>query len=143
FEVLRDEARDNLLDVLIDPIAADSEPDRQKKVERSYELSYRHLSVNAKRLFARLSRLPAGVWQGRSLRPFLRWEELLGHDWQSTMERELNYFALVHFEPERNDEGSFEMLAPMRAFAAKKHREQDDREWEKQWTEFWRSRVSE
>ena len=59
---LRDEAHDDLLAVLKDPLANDSEEDRLQKIAISYELSYRHLSPEGKCLFARLSRLPSGIW---------------------------------------------------------------------------------
>ncbi len=58
---LCDEARTDLLGVLRDPLADDTDQDRLKKVAVSYELSYRHLSDAAKRLFARLSCLPGGI----------------------------------------------------------------------------------
>ena len=142
---LRDEARDDLMKVLADPLAAEDEDDRLKKVELSYELSYRHLSKDGQRLFEQLARLPGGVWCGELAEQFLQWHELLGEDWRETMERELNYFALVHFEPEKANggTGTFEMLAPMREFALKKYQAADQTQWEAKWIEFWRQRVRE
>ena len=80
---LRDEAHANLLDVLKDPYATDDDDDRQLKVRRTFELSYRHLSDPARTLFARLSRLPAGICCGEMPERFIQWEMLLGDDWET------------------------------------------------------------
>src|SRR5439155_325681 len=97
---LRDEARDDLLKVLHDPLAADGHTDRLKKQAMSFELSYRHLSDAGKQLFQRLSRLPGGVYVGELADSLLGWHKLLGDDWRRLMEKELDYYALVHFEPD-------------------------------------------
>ena len=140
---LRDEAREDLLKVLADPLASDDEENRLKKVEVSYQLSYRHLSEEGKRLFERLCRLPGGVWCGESAEKLMDWHDLLGSKWREIMEKELDYFALVHFEPEGSNggAGTFEMLPPMLEFARRKYDAADHGEWEKTWIEFWRQRV--
>lgn len=140
---LRDEARQDLLGVLTDPLASDDEQDRLRKVEMSYELSYRHLGDQGKLLFERLSRLPGGIWCGQWADRVIKWENLLGRKWRETMEKELDYFALVHFEPDRGMEGhgTFEMLNPMREFARSKYQAGDHAAWEKDWLEFWDQRL--
>ncbi|MSS72637.1 MAG: tetratricopeptide repeat protein [Candidatus Latescibacteria bacterium] len=142
-EKLRDEAHEDLLKVLTHPFAQDDEKDRLKKVEVSYELSYRHLSDHGKRLFEKLSRLPGGVWCGKFAEHSLDWHNLLGEGWRETLEKELDYFALVHYEPDGpgGETGVFEMLRPMLEFAWKKYEAAKHGEWEKTWIEFWRQRV--
>ncbi|MBC8236068.1 AAA family ATPase [bacterium] len=140
---LRNEAHTDLMKVLADPLATKDEDDRLKKVEVSYELSYRHLSEDGQRLFEWLARLPSGVWCGELAEQAIQWHELLGDNWRETMEKELDYFALVHFEPENlnGGGGTFEMLTPMREFALKKYQASDHAQWEAKWIEFWGQRV--
>ncbi len=142
-EKLRDEAREDLLEVLVDRLSSDDETNRLKKVEVSYELSYRHLSDEGKRLFEKLSRLPGGVWCGKFAEHSLDWHNLLGEGWRETLEKELDYFALVHYEPDGPDgeTGVFQMLRPMLEFAWKKYEAAKHGEWEKTWIEFWRQRI--
>jgi len=109
---LRDEAHANLLAVLRDPLANDTDQDRLKKVEVSYELSYRHLSDEGKCLFAQLSRLPGGIWCGALPERFLNWQELFGEHWRTIVQNELEYFALMHYDAD-GDTGTFTMLPPM------------------------------
>ncbi len=139
---LRDEAHVDLLEVLIDPLAADNETDRLKKVEVSYQLSYLHLSEPAQRLFERLSRLPGGVWCGEFAEQFLPWTELLGAEWRKWMEKELDHYALVHYEPAEGDgEGRFVILPAMLEFARKKYQAAEQQDWEAGWIEFWALRL--
>ncbi|MFO1350374.1 MAG: hypothetical protein U1F68_06715 [Gammaproteobacteria bacterium] len=141
-EELYEEARRDLLKVLADPLAADNEQDRQKKVAVSYELSYRHLSEPAQRLFQRLAFLPGGVWCGELAEQHLPWTALLGEQWRELLEKELDFFALVHYEPEADGVGTFAMLPPMREFARSKYQQRPDAEWEQRWLDFWRARLS-
>ena len=140
---LRDEAREDLLKVLTDPLAADDEQDRIKKVEVSYALSYRHLSDNGKRLFERLSHLPGGVWCGEFPERVIPWDALLGEGWREVMEKELDYYALVHYEPDgpNGEAGAFQMLPSMVEFAGKNYAASDHGEWEKTWIDFWQQRI--
>ncbi|MBM3237049.1 tetratricopeptide repeat protein [Candidatus Poribacteria bacterium] len=140
---LRHEAYTDLMKVLTDPLATEDEDDRLKKVALSYEFSYRHLSENGKLMFERMARLPGGVWCGELAEQAIQWHELLEENWREIMERELDYFALVHFEPGDSGGGSgvFEMLTPMREFALKKYRAADHTQWEAKWLEFWRQRI--
>jgi len=116
FLILRKEAADQLLKVLRDP--DDRTDNRQTDVEFSCRLSYRHLTEPAKRLFKRLSILPGGVWKSSELGDMLPWQELLTDDWLDQIE-ELDRFAMLHFEPDAQDQrsGSFQMLPAMIAFA--------------------------
>jgi hypothetical protein len=134
---LRDEAQANLPKVLSDPLAADSDADRLKKIESSYELSYRHLSDPAKHLFQCLAFLPGGVWCGTIPEHFLNWSELLGDNWRNLLESELKYFALMDFVPENDGHGTFRMSSPMLGFARKKYGQHPDPTWEQRWIEFW------
>uniref|UniRef100_UPI001177B375 tetratricopeptide repeat protein n=1 Tax=Candidatus Entotheonella palauensis TaxID=93172 RepID=UPI001177B375 len=138
---LRDEAHRDLLAFLQEPLAHDNDQDRLKKVEVSYELSYRHLSDAGKRLFARLSRLPGGVWCGEEIDDWLDWHDLLGKGWRHILEAELDYFALVHYDG-NGGSGVFAMLPPMLEFARRKYDEQDDSEWDATWVDFWCQHVS-
>ena len=148
FRKLRDEAGKELLAVLVEPLAAYNETDRLKRVAVSFELSYRRLRDEGKRLFERLAHLPDGVWCGDLPEDALRWGELFGRDWRTTMEKELDYFALVHFDPEgppegAEGEGTFRMLNPMREFALEKFRKhhQEHVAWERDWITFWRKHL--
>ena len=137
---LRDEAHADLLAVLRDPLANDTDQDRLKKVEVSYALSYRHLSDEGKRLFAQLSRFPGGIWCGESPERFLNWQELFGEHWRTIVQNELDYFALLHYDAD-GDTGTFTMLPPMLEFARKKYAESDQRDWETTWITFWRTQI--
>jgi len=140
---LRGEAHENLLDVLTDPYAADDEEDRQLKVERSYELSYRHLSEAGQELFARMSMLPGGVWLGAKPEFFLKWVDLLGKDWKSTLEKELAYFALVHFEadPSGLGDGVYRMLPAMVEFSRQKIKKLNNSALTSKCVDFWAVRL--
>jgi hypothetical protein len=141
---LRDEAYADLLPVLTDPYRREDDDDRQLKVERSYELSYRHLSAEGQVLFARLARLPGGVWCGEMPENVIGWQELLGEQWKAVLEKELDYYALVHFEadPSGRTEGFFRMLPAMVELSRRKLEEREDEEWTGRWVEFWRRRLS-
>ena len=140
---LRDEARADLMKVLKDPSAPADEQDRLRQVQVSYELSYRHLSDQGKQLFQRLSRLPGGVWCGQGADELLPWEQLLEDDWRETMDRELVYFALLHFEPDDpgGNLGAYQALRPMQEFARTKYDAASNPVWERQWVGFWRERL--
>jgi tetratricopeptide (TPR) repeat protein len=140
---LRDEAHADLLAVLQEPLVNDSDQDRLKKVQVSYELSYRHLSEEGKRLFARLCRLPGGIWCGDLPEHWLDWHALLGDNWRTVLEKELDYFALVHYEPsgESDDTGAFAMLPPMLEFARQKYASGDQHDWESTWIDFWQQHI--
>ncbi len=120
---LVEEARADLLKVLVDPLA-DDEASRLEKVKVSCGLSYRHLSEAGKLLFAQLSRLPGGVWCGKLPEHYLGWAVLLGENWRAVLEQELEHYALVHYEPsgEAEGEGRFAMLPSMLEFAGEKYR---------------------
>lgn len=68
---------------------------------------------------------------------------MLGADWRALMEKELDYFALVHFAPEpgNGEGGVFEMLPPMVEFAAQKYQDSEYGAWEKTWVGFWRQQI--
>ena len=139
---LRDEAHANLLDALEDPYAADGDDDRQLKVRRTFELSCRHLSDPARTLFARLSRLPAGIWCGKMPERFVQWKKLLGDDWKQVIEKELDYFSLGHFEEGPKETSFFRMLPAMVELSAEKFEVLKDDEWEKRRAQFWQERLS-
>jgi hypothetical protein len=139
---LRDEAQKDLLKVLSDPLAADSDADRLKKVENSYELSYRHLSNPAKHLFQHLAFLLGGVWCGTFPDHFLNWSELLGDHWRDLLESELKYFALMDFVSNSDSHGTFRMSPPMLGFARKKYNQHPDPGWEQRWIEFWHEHLA-
>jgi hypothetical protein len=141
FEKLLAEARADFLQVLEDPDATEDEKDRLRKIRMTFQLSCRHLSDEAKLLFEKLSRLPAGVWCGEPVDRFIDWEELLGVQWRSLMEKELNYFALVHYRDSVGQTGIFEMLPSMLEYARKKYIERDHKEWETKWLGFWRKHI--
>ncbi len=142
-ERLCKEARADLLKMLVDPLAADDERNRLKKVEASYELSYRHLSEAGRQLFERLSHLPGGIWCGQFPEYHLNWRELLGENWRAVLEKELDYYALVHYEPldSAEGEGCFVMLPSMLEFARDKYRAAGGQDWEAGWIDFWRQRL--
>lgn len=135
------EAHENLLGKLVDPYAAGDEEDRRYKVERSYELSYRHLSDAGQLLFARLARFPSGIWCGDFPEQAIGWHEVLGEDWKVLMERDLDFFALVHFEDDRVGTGFYRMLPSMLELARKKLSERRDAGWCDVWITFWRVRL--
>jgi len=143
FEKLYTKTKYDLLSALRDPSCGDEGSDRHARVEVSYSLSYDHLSPEAKQLFARLSMLPGGILVGHRLESLLDWASLLGENWRSLLERELEYYALVHFEPDSATEGFgvFRMLPPMREYAAHKFQEQGDDQWLGLWRSFWRDRI--
>ena len=140
---LRDEARANLLKVLADPLAADGEQDRMEKAEVSYGLSYRHLSEPAKRLFERLSRFPDGVWCGEPTPWDAPWDALLGQGWRELIEKELDHYALLHWEPDPGDgtSGRYVMLPSLLEFARRQYRDADHAEWEPGWMRGWLKTV--
>ena len=139
---LRAEGRADLLGVLADPLAADDEQDRMKKAEVSYSLSYRHLSEPAKRLFERLSRFPGGVWCGEPAN-LLPWDTLLGEGWRGLIERELDYYALLRWEPDAGDgaTGRYVMLPSLFEFARRKYHRADHAGWEPGWMKGWLETV--
>ena len=139
---LRDEAHANLLDVLKDPYATDDDDDRQLRARHTFELSYRHLSDPARNLFARLSRLPAGIWCGEMPERFIEWEKLLGDDWKQVIEKELDYFSVGHFEDGPEGTSFFRMLPAMVELSAEKFQDLNDDEWEKRRAQFWKERLS-
>ncbi len=136
------EAQENLLGKLRDP-HADDEDDRRYRVERSYELSYRHLSPAGQQLFARLARFPAGIWCGEGVEKILGWHEVLGEDWKDRFERELDFFALVHFEDDASPLGAgfYRMLPSMLELARQKQASLPEDGWHKIWVAFWRKRL--
>ena len=140
---LRDEAHANLLDALKDPYAADDDDDRQLKVRRTFELSYRHLSEPARKLFARLSRLPAGICCGEMPEGIIQWAKLLGDDWKQVIEKELDYFSLGHFEDGPEGTSFFRMLPAMVELSAEKFEVLKDDEWIRHWAQFWQQRLRE
>ncbi len=144
FEALLAEAKEDLLRVLQEPLLPGNEAHRLKQVEASYARSYRHLSEEAKRLFERLSRLPGGVWWGGDVDKFLTWEKILGANWRELFEKELDYYALVHYEESDawSGTGTYKMLNPMLEFAKKKYQMASHSEWEKLWVEFWLEKIS-
>ena len=142
---LAEEARENLLDKLIDPLATGDEDARRLKVERSFELSYRHLSEEAKRLFGLLRHFPGGVWFGDPIEKLMRWEKVLGEGWKATFEKELDYYALAHVEGDTSGLGAgfYRMLPAMVELSRGKTQGEDSGEaWTKEWTDFWKERLS-
>jgi tetratricopeptide (TPR) repeat protein len=143
FEKLLSEAKSDLMDVLTDPYSSDEDKNRLRKVRNSYELSYKNLSGEGKRLFERMSFFPGGVFTGGPVDLWIKWDELLGENWREIMERELDYFGLVHYEPDghHGNLGSFIMLNPMLEFAKSKYSQERNETWEKDWTKFWQERI--
>ena len=142
---LAEEARENLLDKLSDPLATGDEEDRRLKVKSSFELSYRHLSEEAKRLFGLLQHFPGGVWFGDSIETLMEWEKILGKGWKPIFEKELDYYALVHVERDAAGLGAgfYRMLPAMVELSRGKTQREDSGEaWTKQWVEFWKERLS-
>ncbi len=138
------EAEKCLMDMLKDPHVKDDEAShRHAKASMTFELSRRHLGEPASQLFERLSQMPSGIWCGPLADDLIKWHELLGGDWRQLIEKELDYFGLVHFEPDHQfrEHGAFVMLAPVRQFASEKYLAADHSQWRAEWTEFWGSRV--
>ena len=141
---LATEAEECLLDKLKDPHAPQDETaHRHAQASMTFELSRRHLSESASRMFEQLSQLPDGVWCGPLADDFIRWHELFGDDWRELLEKELDYFGLAHYEPDEQlrEHGTFVMLPPIRRFAAQKYLAGDHAQWQEKWKAFWMSRV--
>ena len=143
-EQLLDEARADLMRVLRDPQAGDADTDRRTRAGISFGVSFRHLSPPGKVLFQRMALLPGGVWCAPMVDKLLAWEPLLGDDWREVMERELDYFALVHFEREPGDAagGVFSMLPSMREFALQHFKQSNDAQWERRLAAFWAAHLA-
>jgi len=99
-----------LLDLLEDPSLKHLLP-RHRSRRASLELSYRRLSVRARRLFARLSFFPGGAY-----RPLTPLDGLLGQGWREAAEQ-ASHLGLLRYDRERQ---RYSMLNPVREYAREK-----------------------
>jgi tetratricopeptide (TPR) repeat protein len=133
-----------LRETIPEPPGDDGEATRLAKVEAAYLLAIQLLSEDGKRLLARLSRLPSGVWCSKLADEFMTWRDLLGANFREVLEHELRSYALVHFEPEgaTGGGGTYELLAPMQEYALRLYKQTDHQDWESSWLDFWCQRIT-
>jgi len=66
-----------------------------------------------------------------------------GQGWRGLIEKELDHYALLHWEPDAGDgaSGRFVMLPSLLEFAHRKYRDADHAEWEPGWMRGWLETV--
>jgi tetratricopeptide (TPR) repeat protein len=143
-EQLCQELENELWETIPERLEEDEETTRLAKVDAIYNLAIQLLSEDGKRVLARLSRLPSGVWCSKLADEFMTWRDLLGANFREILDQELRSFALVHFEPEgaTGGGGTYELLAPMKEYAQRLYRQSDQKDWESSWLDFWRQRIT-
>ena len=125
-DALLNEAEDDLMGVMNDPKLR-SLPPRLKSLAASIDLSYRHISEPARKLFARMSFFPGGL--SRELDLF----ELLGDGWENAAEN-LTSYALARYDREAD---RYTMLNSVREYAERKLDETEGDEFRRQAAEYW------
>jgi len=93
----------------------------------SIDLSYKHLSEPAQKLFARMSFFPGGLSEGIDL------FELLGDGWKDTAEELTNYKLAKYDNPTER----YTMLDPVRQHAEEKLNKAEGDKFRRRATEFW------
>ena len=125
-DVLLKEAEDDLVGVMSDP-KLKSLPPRLRSLAASIDLSYRHISEQARELFAQMSFFPGGLLGGLDL------FELLDDNWRDDAENLTNY-ALARYDRLVD---RYTMLNPVREYAQKKLDETEGDEFRRRAAEYW------